>query len=179
MSLFCTNGLLSSYICVATLFMETQILDMRPQNDHQTKLSMGTAPRFSLPRTRSIQASPSHSGKAHKSLIATPSRLEIVVTHSHKRRKHFLIATRSSLWFTAGPRLQRAETAKINRKLEFNTLPVNLSKQRNVQRINRKLFGTHVVHPPNLSGHSPLATSHFRVLHFLAAQHSGRLHSSC
>src|ERR1700690_224843 len=135
------------------------------------------------------------SAVAGKSLIATVPRIEISVTRSFKRRKHFLIATRMRVscafrsllpgrgCFSVGTRLPLPKTVKINRNTELLEPRVCCSKQRTGAPINRNKSGTPATHSQRFSCHSlalsgcegTLATSHFRVLHFPASKTPGRL----
>jgi hypothetical protein len=72
-------------------------------------------------------------------LIETASRIEIRVTRSFKRRKHFLIETRTANCVASGTRLRLAETAKINRDISLIESPVNHWKQRTAASINRNI----------------------------------------
>jgi hypothetical protein len=110
------------------------------------------AARRAYPPTQSLQPLPA-SSKANKSLTATAPKTEIDVTHSYKRRKHFLTATKKrgcSVFrclvpgrrcFAARTRFRLAETPKINRKLESLEPVASHSKQRTDSQVNRKPTG--------------------------------------
>jgi Cof subfamily protein (haloacid dehalogenase superfamily) len=115
--------------------------------------------RFLRPGDFARSSSPRR--RQSKSLIATVPRLEIVVTPSYKRRKHFLTATRTSRCFAPETRFQLAEPAKINRKPKLIEHPVSYSKQRTVLQINRKLLQSPIARQNGLSSRSPLTTCHF------------------
>ena len=82
-------------------------------------------------RSRNFSASRVSFASSPSVLIATVPRLEIGVTHSYKRRKHFLTATRTRCSFTL--------TEKINRQPELLESPVSHRKQRPGHQINRQL----------------------------------------
>src|ERR1700683_3437240 len=97
---------------------------------------------------------PPQTSMKHANSIATLPRLEIFLTHSFKRREHFLTATRmcgfsasrcpvrgrvsAASWFLAMGRhscsaeslIRIAKPAKINRHTELIETPVSHSKQR-------------------------------------------------
>jgi len=93
-------------------------------------------------------------------LIETVPRIEIVVTRSFKKRKHFLIETRILLGDGTVHNVRAAETAKINRKPESARLPVSQSKQRTIPRINWKPLIISRARRTGFSSHSPLGTRH-------------------
>ena len=66
-------------------------------------------------RARSTEAASRRCRNAKRNLIATRPRLEIAVTHSYEKRKHFLTATRNSKYLAGGRCLP--EAARIHRKL--------------------------------------------------------------
>src|ERR1700683_3386232 len=71
-----------------------------------------------------------------------PPRLEIRVSHSFKRRKHFLTATRIAFFAYANFLPGKApfvRSPKINRKPELIEPPISYRKQRAGTQINRKL----------------------------------------
>jgi hypothetical protein len=96
-------------------------------------------PSAIAPRAQFIEVIPPQTVTANKKSIATVPQLEIVVTHSYKRRKHFLTGTKSGSSFAPGTRFQLPETAKINRQPEKLESPVSYRKQRTGTRINRQL----------------------------------------
>ena len=96
------------------------------------------------PGAHSSDSAPSRRSTPNKILIATVSRLEISVTRSDKRRKHFLIATRNEGWFVAGTRLPFPQTAKINRKPELIDTPASCS----IQETTLKSIGNFLALPP-------------------------------
>jgi len=85
----------------------------------------------------SVGAALSRFQAPQKSLIETAPRIEIAITHSFKRRKHFLIETRIGVWFASGTVSLAPETAKINRHTELVESLVSHSKQRAGSPINR------------------------------------------
>src|ERR1700690_3019376 len=90
---------------------------------------------MSIPLPQSPLAT-GHSPLATAFLIATRPRIEIGVTHSFKRRKHFLIATRMRCFHSTELTDQIARPAKINRRysslttLQGSGILATYSKQR-------------------------------------------------
>jgi len=95
-----------------------------------------------IPSTRTLLLS---------SLIATPPRIEIAVTRSFKKRKHFLIETTLHVFpasLLLAPRAYScstaastriAETSKINRNISLIEPAVSHSKQKAAPQINRNI----------------------------------------
>jgi|ERR1700683_4402341 hypothetical protein len=125
-------------------------------------------PSAIAPRAQFIEVIPPQTGKANKSLIATVRRLEIVVTHSYKRRKHFLTATKSRSSFAPETRFQLPKVAKISHKSELIEPPVSHSKQWIGTKLNRKLSVTLSLivsrtlrsHPKRFTSHKSRVTDH-------------------
>lgn len=89
-----------------------------------------------------LEAGISQTTRSNEKLIATLPRLEMAVTHSYKRRKHFLAVTRTRVFSSDGS-LQIflslwAGCCKINRKPELVEPPVSHSKLMAAPPMNRK-----------------------------------------
>jgi hypothetical protein len=130
-------------------------------------IQLGRVPQALLvSSSRSTEAASSGTRKANKSLIATIPRLEIVVTYSFERRKHFLTATRNGYSHSKVVSIRIAEVAKINRKPKLLEPPVSYSKQRTEPQINRKLSGDSFGHAfqvsPLTNHYSPLTNEPLR-----------------
>jgi hypothetical protein len=101
-------------------------------------IQLGMIPMAALQHsTEAVGTSPTWHRASKKSLIATVTRIEIAVTCSNKRRKHFLIATRNGCCSAARVKNRVAETAKINRNTQLVESLVSRSIQRIGHPINR------------------------------------------
>jgi hypothetical protein len=125
----------------------------------------------SLPSLFSAPLPSSEYRTANSKSIATPPRLEILVSHSFKKSKHFLSATRIAFFAYANFLPGKApfvKWPKINRKPEKLEPPVSYRKQRPGTQINRKLSQgprfqfslCPMALPLSFTCHSPLVTSH-------------------
>src|ERR1700690_608662 len=74
-------------------------------------------------RNKSLDTSNGAALSAKKFLIATASRIEIAVTHSKERRKHFLIATRMGVFTASKSSISRWLVAPLYAALLPNSCP--------------------------------------------------------